>query len=374
MPLLAHDLDTTDLQLARGSYYAATAQRDARHPALQGDTACDVAVVGGGLAGLSAALDLRRKGFDVVLLEARSDVGAGTSKANTAILHTGFDATPGSLESRLVARGWHLVLAEPQPEFLSIVPYTSEVKEPRLRLKAMPAEVRNKSYIEYEIPYTQAEAMAECGRIRENAQAEAESITAGCQADWNEFLRQAELVRRYGAAVIVMAFDEQGQADTLERKIAICERAYRLLVDEVGFPPEDIIFDPNIFAVGDLAALNGPDGRNYPGVAQVAMQEGRRAGANIRLRLAEQPTVAFHYQDKGNLATIGRNRAIAEIKGFRLAGFGAWLVWLWIHIFFLIGFQNRLRVAMQWAWSYLRFDRGARLITSTGYDRTKEIV
>ncbi len=84
-------------------------------------------------------------------------------------------------------------------------------------------------------------------------------------------------------------------------------------------------------------------------------------GANIRRRIAGEPPEPFVYHDKGNLATIGRNRAIADIKGFRLSGFGAWLVWLWIHIFFLIGFQNRLRVAMQWAWSYLRFDRGARL-------------
>ncbi len=131
---------------------------------------------------------------------------------------------------------------------------------------------------------------------------------------------------------------------------------------------------PNIFAVGDLASLTGPDDKLYPGVAQVAMQQGHQAGENIRLRLAGQPGDTFHYRDKGNLATIGRNRAIAEIKGFRLAGFDAWLVWLCIHIFFLIGFQNRLRVALQWAWSYLRFDRGARLITSTGYDRSREIV
>jgi NADH dehydrogenase len=131
---------------------------------------------------------------------------------------------------------------------------------------------------------------------------------------------------------------------------------------------------PNIFVVGDLAALAGPDGNQYPGVAQVAMQQGHLAGLNIRRRIAGQPLESFHYRDKGNLATIGRTRAVAEIKGFRIAGFGAWLVWLWVHIFFLIGFQNRLRVTLQWAWSYLRFGRDARLITSTGYDRSREIV
>jgi len=131
---------------------------------------------------------------------------------------------------------------------------------------------------------------------------------------------------------------------------------------------------PNIFVVGDLAALDGPDGKQYPGVAQVAMQQGHLAGENIRRRLEGQPLETFHYEDKGNLATIGRNRAVADIKGFHIAGFGAWLIWLWVHIFFLIGFQNRLRVILQWAWSYLRFGRDARLITSTGYDRSREII
>jgi len=148
------------------------------------------------------------------------------------------------------------------------------------------------------------------------------------------------------------------------------DRAGRVLVQ----PDLSVKEFPNVFVIGDLAALNGKDGKPLPGLAQVAMQQGRLAGANIRRRIAGEPAEPFVYRDKGNLATVGRNRAIAEIRGFRLAGFSAWLVWLWIHIFFLIGFQNRVRVAMQWAWSYLRFDRDARLITSTGYDRTKEIV
>lgn len=131
---------------------------------------------------------------------------------------------------------------------------------------------------------------------------------------------------------------------------------------------------PNIFVIGDLATLPGPDGKPYPGVAQVAMQGGEQTAENITRRIAGIPTVPFHYFDKGNLATIGRNHAIADIRGFRISGFSAWLVWLWVHIFFLIGFQNRFRVALQWAWSYFRFDRGARLITSTGYDRSKEVV
>lgn len=130
---------------------------------------------------------------------------------------------------------------------------------------------------------------------------------------------------------------------------------------------------PNIFAVGDAAALHGPDGKHYPGVAQVAMQEGHLAGVNIMHRMAGQLGEPFHYNDKGNLATIGRNRAIADIHGYQLAGFGAWLVWISVHIFFLIGFENRLRVIMRWVWSYIHFDRGVRLITTTGYKQSGDI-
>jgi NADH dehydrogenase len=175
--------------------------------------------------------------------------------------------------------------------------------------------------------------------------------------------------RRFRAATVLWAAGVAASPIGKSLGTAL-DRAGRIVVNPDLSVPEY----PNIFVVGDLAALAGPDGTNYPGVAQVAMQQGRRAGENIRRRLAVELGEPFHYQDKGNLATIGRNRAIADIKGFRLAGFGAWLVWLCIHIFFLIGFQNRLRVALQWAWSYLRFDRGARLITSTGYDQSREIV
>jgi NADH dehydrogenase len=175
--------------------------------------------------------------------------------------------------------------------------------------------------------------------------------------------------RRFRAATVLWAAGVAASGIGKSLGTAL-DRAGRVVVE----PDLSVKEYPNVFVVGDLAALNGPDGRNYPGVAQVAMQQGRLTGANIRRRIAAEPAEIFVYHDKGNLATIGRNRAIADIRGFRLAGFGAWLVWLWIHIFFLIGFQNRLRVALQWAWSYFRFDRGARLITSTGYDRTKEIV
>ncbi len=131
---------------------------------------------------------------------------------------------------------------------------------------------------------------------------------------------------------------------------------------------------PEVFVVGDLAILNGPDGKPYPGVAQVAIQQGKQAAKNIRRRVAGAPTEPFHYFDYGNMATIGRNRAIADIRGIHLGGIPAWVAWLFIHILYLIGFRNRLVVMLQWTWAYFTFQRGARLITFTGYRRDRDLI
>jgi NADH dehydrogenase len=122
---------------------------------------------------------------------------------------------------------------------------------------------------------------------------------------------------------------------------------------------------PEIFIIGDMAALKDSRGQLLPGVAQVAMQGGEAAAANIERLLAGRATRPFRYRDLGNMATIGRNSAVADIHGLRLAGFPAWLTWAGVHILNLIGFRNRVLVALQWLWSYLTFQRGARLITST---------
>ncbi len=122
---------------------------------------------------------------------------------------------------------------------------------------------------------------------------------------------------------------------------------------------------PEVFVVGDLASVthDTPDGTPLPGVAQVAMQGGEATARNIVRSLRGEPRRPFRYRDKGSMATIGRARAIAEIGGRNLSGFAAWLAWLFIHVFFLIGFRNRVAVMLQWAWSYLTWQRGARLIT-----------
>jgi NADH dehydrogenase len=121
---------------------------------------------------------------------------------------------------------------------------------------------------------------------------------------------------------------------------------------------------PEVHVTGDLVFLE-QDGRPIPGVAPAAIQEGRHAARNALRALRGEPRLPFRYRDKGLLATIGRGAAVAAVGRARLSGLPAWLAWLFVHIYFLIGFRNRLAVLLQWAWSYLTFERGARLITET---------
>jgi NADH dehydrogenase len=112
------------------------------------------------------------------------------------------------------------------------------------------------------------------------------------------------------------------------------------------------------------------NGKVLPGVSPVALQQARYVGKIIRWELesvGRPPREPFSYFDKGSMATIGRSRAIAEARGVRMHGFIAWLAWLFIHIWYLIGFRNRVAVLLNWAWSYVSYKRGARLITSTGW-------
>jgi NADH dehydrogenase len=143
-------------------------------------------------------------------------------------------------------------------------------------------------------------------------------------------------------------------------------RSLNIPLDRAGrVPVEPDLTIPghrNVYVIGDLAHLE-QDGKPVPGIAPAAMQEGRHAAANLLRTLRGQPRLPFHYIDKGALATIGRGAAVAHIGSIRASGYLAWLLWLFVHIFFLIGFRNRLLVMIQWAWSYFTFDRGARLIT-----------
>lgn len=119
---------------------------------------------------------------------------------------------------------------------------------------------------------------------------------------------------------------------------------------------------PNAFVLGDQAHFPTADGFGLPGLAPVAMQQGRHAAKNIRRTLQNKPRTPFRYKDKGTMATIGRKKAVAEVGRLHITGFLAWMAWLFIHIYYLIGFKNRLFVFMEWFWAYVTFRRGARLI------------
>jgi len=120
---------------------------------------------------------------------------------------------------------------------------------------------------------------------------------------------------------------------------------------------------PQIFVIGDTAHVLGPGGDPLPGIAAVAKQQGAHIARVIEARLEGRAAPAFTYRDVGSMATIGRKRAIAELGRLRLSGAPAWLLWSIAHIYFLIGFRNRLAVVLNWAWSYVTFHRGTRLIT-----------
>jgi NADH dehydrogenase len=121
--------------------------------------------------------------------------------------------------------------------------------------------------------------------------------------------------------------------------------------------------NPDIFVIGDVACVLGADGTPLAGVAPVAKQEGQYVAALLKARLRGKTVPPFQYRDFGSLATIGRKRAVAQLGRLKLTGFPAWLLWSVAHIYFLIGFRNRLAVALSWAWSYVTFQRGTRLIT-----------
>jgi NADH dehydrogenase len=129
---------------------------------------------------------------------------------------------------------------------------------------------------------------------------------------------------------------------------------------------------PEVFVLGDAARFDHQEGGPLPGICPVAIQMGEYAARTIAGDLAGQPRRAFHYWDKGQLAVIGRGHAVADIWKLHFSGLLAWLIWTFVHIFFLIGFRNRVMVLIQWAWSYVTFGRGARLITTDGKPATAE--
>lgn len=127
---------------------------------------------------------------------------------------------------------------------------------------------------------------------------------------------------------------------------------------------------PEVFAIGDQARFDTPQGP-LPGLAPVAMQQGVHAARNILAEAAGKPRRPFKYLDKGTMAVIGRNYAVTDFHGLRIGGYIAWMMWLFVHILYLVGFRNRIAVVFNWAWSYLTFKRGARLITGRGWKESE---
>jgi len=176
------------------------------------------------------------------------------------------------------------------------------------------------------------------------------------------YMGETAVQTKMNAAVILWAAGVA--ASPLGKKLGVpIDRAGRVLVN----PDLSLPDHPEVFVIGDLAALKDASGKLLPGVAPVAIQEGRYVAKLIRRELTpgSDLRLPFHYHDKGSLATIGRSAAIAEFGRIHISGFMAWLAWLFVHILFLIGFQNRVLVFIQWAWSYFTYERGARLITGS---------
>ncbi len=147
------------------------------------------------------------------------------------------------------------------------------------------------------------------------------------------------------------------------------DRAGRVMVQ----PDLSVPGHPDVFVIGDTAAAFGPDGKPLPGVAPVAKQQGWYVARLLRARTQGRALPAFRYRDLGSMATIGRKRAVAQLRTVKVSGFPAWLLWSLAHIYFLIGFRNRLAVAVNWGWSYITFQRGTRLITGISGSRIEDV-
>jgi NADH dehydrogenase len=148
-------------------------------------------------------------------------------------------------------------------------------------------------------------------------------------------------------------------ASPLGRSLAVpLDRSGRVLVQ----PDLTVPGHPEVFVIGDLAAIADQNGKALPGLAPVAIQQGRAAADNVWRTIRGLKRRRFSYRDRGNLATVGRGTGLADLGPLQLSGVVAWVAWLGVHLFWLIGFDNRVLVLFKWAWSYLTHERGARLI------------
>jgi NADH dehydrogenase len=164
---------------------------------------------------------------------------------------------------------------------------------------------------------------------------------------------------RVAAATVVWT------AGVSARPLPEVEGVERVRQSRIGVSPHtlEVIGQRHLYAIGDLAACAGPDGKPYPMLAPVAIQQGKHVGRVIAARVRGQPDPGpFHYRDKGTMATVGRNVAVAQIGPLRVSGLLGWLTWLFVHLMYLVSFRSRLLVLLGWAWNYILYDRPVRLI------------
>jgi NADH dehydrogenase len=175
-------------------------------------------------------------------------------------------------------------------------------------------------------------------------------------------VRKGDATELHAARTILWAAGVLGSpvaASVARQTGAPIDKAGRIIVE----PDCTVPGHPEIFVIGDLALFTHQGGQPLPGVAQPAIQEGHYVAGAIMRRLRGEAAKPFHYFDKGNLAVIGRGKAVADLNWLRVSGLPAWLMWIFVHLFYIVEFQIRLLVFLQWAWFYITFDRSARLIT-----------
>ncbi len=206
-------------------------------------------------------------------------------------------------------------------------------------------------------------AAAEKSLIELGVQTRAGAVVTGIDAD-GVTIKSGSSETRIASKTVLWAAGVQASplgAVLAKATGAALDRAGRITVA----PDLSIPNHPEILIVGDLAHFE-QDGKLVPGVAPTAMQQGRYAASLIQKRLRNQTLPPFHYWNKGSLATIGRNHAVAEIGPLRFSGYLAWLAWLFIHLLYIVEFENRILIMFQWAYDYFTHNRGARLITGDG--------
>jgi NADH dehydrogenase len=178
-------------------------------------------------------------------------------------------------------------------------------------------------------------------------------------------LKQGETVEKIAAQTILWAAGVKASpmGSVLAKRTGVAQdRAGRVMVEA----DLSIAKHPNIFVIGDLANFPHQGEKPLPGIAPVAMQQGKYLAKSIEKRLRKAEIPNFYYKEIGNLSVIGQNEAVVDLGFVRLSGFFAWLIWVWAHIYFLIEFDNKLVVMLQWSWNYFTKGRGARLITGEG--------